>query len=61
MLTLTLNLTILNPNICAHIVDTQKIFFFGIYKMNFLREERWLGLRVGQVMVLPVKIRRWLI
>jgi len=27
MLTLTLTLTLLNPNICAHIVDTQKFFF----------------------------------
>jgi len=37
-LTLTLNLTPLNPNICAHIVDTQKIFF-RTDNMNFLCEE----------------------
>jgi len=36
---LTLTLTLLNPNICAHIVDTQKNFV-GIYKRNFLHEER---------------------
>jgi len=28
---------------------------------NFLREERELGLRVGQIIALPAKIRRWLI
>ena len=34
MLTLTLTLTLLNPDVCAHIVDTQKIFS-GIYKKIF--------------------------
>ena len=35
MLTLILNLTLLNPSICAHI-DTQNNFFFGIYKAGFM-------------------------
>jgi len=56
----TLTLTVLNRNICAHMVDTQK-FFVQIYKRNFLHEERSLGLEVGQIIALPTKIRRWLI
>jgi len=44
----------------VHIVDTQNNFF-RISKRNFLREERKLGLWVGQIIALPAKIRRWLI
>jgi len=36
---LTLTLTLLYPNIYAHIVHTQK-FFSQIYKRNFLHEVR---------------------
>jgi len=42
------------------IVDIQ-IFFFKIYKRNFLCEEHRLGLWVGQIIALPAKIQRWLI
>ena len=60
-LTLTLNaqtklivgLTLLKPNICAHIVDTHKTVL-RIYKRNFLPE-------VGQIIALPAEIQRWLI
>jgi len=50
MLTLTLN-----PDVCAHIVDTQKIFS-GIYKRIFLREVHMQGLQVRQIIALPAKI-----
>jgi len=60
MLTQTLTLTLLNPNIFAHIMDTQKIFF-QICKRNFLREVHMHGLWVGQIIAIPAKIRRWLI
>jgi len=40
---------------------TPKFFFLQIYKRNFLRKEHKLGLSVGQIITLPVKIRRWLI
>jgi len=33
-----LTLTLLNRNICVHIVDTQ--YFFQIYERNFLRKVR---------------------
>ena len=43
-----------------NIIDTQNNFF-QIYKRNFQREERKLGLRLGQIIALPAKIRHWLI
>jgi len=55
-----LTLTLLNPNICAHIVDTQK-FFSEFIKGIFLREVHMQGLWVGQIIALPAKIRCWLI
>jgi len=55
-----LTLTLLNPNICAHIVYTQKKIFW-IYKRNFLSEVRMQGLWVGQIIALQVKIQHWLI
>ena len=32
-LTLTVPLTLLNPNICAHIVDTHNNFFQNLYSL----------------------------
>jgi len=60
MLTLTLTQTLLNPNICAHIVDTQNNFFSEFIK-GILCRDPLEGLWVEQIIALLVKTRCWLI
>jgi len=52
-------LTILNPNICAHTVDTHKKVFADLQK-EFSPRGAQQGLWVGQIIALPAEIQRWL-